>query len=133
MISAGENLLSERLLLLKIADRHGWGTVTEFTEVELARNEVEENKLKKIMKDSELKRAKAREVKLKGVRKPYYQVTGGYRADSPNNRKSGRQEDKLCFICRKPGHIQKDCRSRGAQTQGGGRGRDRDGDRGRGR
>ena len=86
VISAGENLLTERLHLLKIAYQYGWGAVTEFTEVELARNEVEEKKLKKIMKDSELKRAKAREVKLKGVRKPYYQVTGVYRADSPNNR-----------------------------------------------
>ena len=56
VISAGENLLSERLHLLKIADRYGWAAVTEFTEVELARNEVEEKKLKKIMKDSELKR-----------------------------------------------------------------------------
>ena len=36
--------------LLKIADRYGWGAVSEFTEVELARNKVEEEKLKKFMK-----------------------------------------------------------------------------------
>ena len=62
VISAGEKLLSERFHLLKIADHYGWGAVTEFIEVELARNEVEEKKLKKIMKASELKRAKAREI-----------------------------------------------------------------------
>ena len=68
VISAGEKILSDRRHLLKIADRYGWGAVTEFTEVELARNEVEEKKLKKIMKASELKKAKARESKLKGRR-----------------------------------------------------------------
>ena len=53
VISAGEKLLSERFHLLKIADRYGWGAVTEFTEVELARNEVEEKKLKKIMRQNQ--------------------------------------------------------------------------------
>ena len=50
VISAGDKLLSERFHLLKIADRYGWGAVLEFTEVELARNKVEEKKLKKFMK-----------------------------------------------------------------------------------
>ena len=86
VISAGEKILSDRRHLLKIADRYGWGAVTEFTEVELARNEIEEKKLKKIMKASELKKAKARESKFKGRRWPYFQTTGGYRAVSPDNR-----------------------------------------------
>ena len=85
VISAGEKLLSDRFHLLKIADRYGWEAVTEFTEIELARNEVEEKKLRKIMKISELKRAKAREIKSKGGRRPYFQATGGYRVVSPNN------------------------------------------------
>ena len=50
VISVGDKLLSERFHLLKIADRYGWGAVSEFTEVELARNKVEEKKLKKFMK-----------------------------------------------------------------------------------
>ena len=85
VITAGEKLLSDRFHLLKIADRYGWEAVTEFTEIELARNEVEEKKLRKIMKTSELKRAKAREIKSREGRRPYFQATGGYRAVSPNN------------------------------------------------
>ena len=83
VISAGEKLLSERFHLLKIADRYGWEAVTEFTEVDLARNEVEEKKLRKIMKAFELKRAKAREIKV--GRRPCFQATRGYRAVSPDN------------------------------------------------
>ena len=47
VISVGDKLLSERFHLLKIADRYGWGAVSEFTEVELARNKVEEKKFMK--------------------------------------------------------------------------------------
>jgi hypothetical protein len=63
VIKAGEKLLGDRLHLLKIADLYGWGAVTEFTATELARNEAEEKKLKKIVKQNELKQEKAKEKK----------------------------------------------------------------------
>ena len=63
VIETGENLLAERLHLLRIADRFGWGAVQEFTATELARTDEEEKKLKKIMKANEAKLEKQRELK----------------------------------------------------------------------
>ena len=50
IISSYEKLLSERFHS-KIADQYGWAALTEFTQVELARNEVAEKKLKKMMQN----------------------------------------------------------------------------------
>ena len=66
VISAGEKLLSDRFHLLKIADKWGWPAVKEFSEVELARNEQEAKKIKKIMKANEARIGKAREAERKG-------------------------------------------------------------------
>jgi len=63
VISAGESLLEDRLHLLKIADTYGWSAVAEFTATDLARNEAEEKKLKKIAKEKEAKQAKLNERK----------------------------------------------------------------------
>ena len=49
VIETGETLLADRLHLLRIADRFGWGAVSEFTATELARTDEEEKKLKKII------------------------------------------------------------------------------------
>ena len=48
VITTGESLLEDRLHLLKIADTYGWSAVAEFTATDLARDEAEEKKLKKI-------------------------------------------------------------------------------------
>ena len=67
VISSGESVALERLHLLKIADTYGWGAVTEFTAVELARNELEEKKLKKIIKKNEEKLEKAKSARNKST------------------------------------------------------------------
>ena len=67
VVSAGESVALERLHLLKIADTYGWGAVTEFTAVELARNELEEKKLKKIIKKNEEKLEKAKTARTKST------------------------------------------------------------------
>ena len=59
-IKAGEKLLGDRFHLLKIADLYGWDAVEEFTATGLARNEMEEKKLKKIVKQNELKQEKVK-------------------------------------------------------------------------
>ena len=60
VITTGESLLEDRLHLLKIADTYGWSAVAEFTATDLARDEAEEKKLKKIAKELEAKQEKAR-------------------------------------------------------------------------
>jgi hypothetical protein len=78
VIKAGEKLLEDRLHLLKIADLYGWPAVAEFTATVLARNEVEEKKLKKIVKQNELKNEKVREKKqYTGKYNRYTSGTGG--------------------------------------------------------
>ena len=60
VIKAGEAKLGDRLHLLKLADKYGWASVTDFQEEELARSPSEEKKLKRIRKDvEERKREKA--------------------------------------------------------------------------
>ena len=54
-IKAGEQQLSERKHLLKIADSYGWQSAREFMSEELARNEKEE-----VTKDKERVERKAR-------------------------------------------------------------------------
>ena len=50
-IKKGEEYLSERKHLLKIADSYGWNSAKEFLSAELATNEEEENKLQIIRKE----------------------------------------------------------------------------------
>ena len=74
VISAGESLLEDRLHLLKIADTYGWSAVAEFTATDLARDEAEEKKLKKIAKEKEAKQAKLNERKWAAKKKLFGQV-----------------------------------------------------------
>ena len=110
---------------MKIADKWGWPAVEEFTEVQLARNEQEAKKIKKIMKANKARIGKAREVESKGG-KQFSQ--GDYqrrRASSNDYRREEhgterkKKDDRLCFSCNKPGHLSKDCRSQGARSRGG--------------
>ena len=74
VITTGESLLEDRLHLLKIADTYGWSAVAEFTATDLARDEAEEKKLKKIAKEKEAKQAKLNERKWAAKKKLFGQV-----------------------------------------------------------
>ena len=74
VITTGESLLEERLHLLKIADTHGWPAVAEFTATDLARDEAEEKKLKRIVKEKEAKQAKLNDKKWAAKKKLFNQV-----------------------------------------------------------
>ena len=118
VIKAGEKLLEDRLHLLKIADLYGWPAVAEFTATELARNETEEKKLKKIVKQNELRNEKVREKKqYTGRYNGYTSGTGGGSGTYGGNGKSGDSkdretgEDRECFNCGKRGHLQFNCRA----------------------
>ena len=51
VIKSGEVKIGDRLHLLKLADKYGWASVTDFQEEELARSPSEEKKLKRIRKE----------------------------------------------------------------------------------
>ena len=72
VIKTGETLLADRLHLLRIADRFGWGAVSEFTATELARTDEEEKKLKKIIKANEAKLECQRELKKIKAKPSYF-------------------------------------------------------------
>ena len=109
--------MSDRFHLLKIADKWGWPAVEEFTEVELARNEQDAKKIKKIMKANKARIGKAREVESKGGKQRRRASSNDYRREEHGTEK--KKDDRLCFSWNKPGHLSKDCRSQGAKSRGG--------------
>ena len=124
-ISKGEKAVTNRLHLLKVADRFGWSGAIDFEKEELGRNAKEEKLLRQIRKDHESKNEKKSQVKQR-----YPNYGAGGRGDS-KDRKKGVQETvknsgKECYKCGKYGHLQRDCRQKSKD-------RGRDGDRGRGR
>ena len=133
VINAGESAIQERLHLLKIADSYGWGAVSEFTSIELARNDAEERKLKKIIKKNEERAEKVKGDKKEGAgwqtsNRRYSPRRGGeseYRKGTTDEDGS-KTEQRKCYTCGKHGHLSKDChsdRDRASGRGSGGRGR----------
>ena len=81
LLEEGEKLISERQKLIRMADRseHGWATVEEYLEDELAENSDDEKRMQKAeyRAGRKLKAAAAKTIKKKSVRRPE-QVSGAF-------------------------------------------------------
>ena len=126
-LEEGEQLISARQKLIRIADRYGWNTVTEYEEDELADGSDDEKRLYKaeLRVGKKVKSMRAKKKKDQPIRKdwawrPRWQpllsvssssVTQSSPSEIGSRPSVGRPQSTLgpCFECGKVGHLRKSC------------------------
>ena len=117
----GEELSLKRIQLIRFADRETWNTALGYKGGNIALNEKEEKAMKQAVKDEERRSARrkdstgstSRRNKTRSPNRPSYNRSsaGGNSGTSRGNRQYSRvpMSEKICFGCRKMGHIMDDC------------------------
>lgn len=122
----GLSILSERQKLIKIADKHGWDTVNNYVSDPLAKDEADDKKLRKAVKEAEKSREKTkREKEAKSRRSARSRLFTSNQSPFSSNRlgplpsetssrvvlpNDGKKYSQpRCFKCSKIGHMARDC------------------------
>ncbi|XP_020908560.1 uncharacterized protein LOC110246549 [Exaiptasia diaphana] len=124
----GLSLINDRNKLIRIADKHGWDAANNYVCDPLAKDDADDKKIRKAVKEAERSREKSkkeREAKSRRVSRarayafPSYGSSGRFgqtipsAVESPSRVVIGSNDKKLsqprCFRCNKAGHFSRDC------------------------
>lgn len=123
-LEEGKGLLIVRQKHIKMADRsdHGWATVAEYQEDELASDSEDEKKMERAERSAERKLAKSRKRKADSVnrarlkKRDYYSSPREVLSTPPSSSVRGRAAGPSgasrvgpCYNCQEWGHLKKDC------------------------
>ena len=104
LVAEGKKLSKQRMKVLKLADKDGWGTAFEYLSDDLADDENDRKRMKKAKKAAE---AKGKEKE----RRTRYTTEKGYErhATSSTQSASTRKDPRTCWTCGKFGHKANTC------------------------
>ena len=102
-LAVGDKLIDDRIVLMKVAIEFGWSSCAEFDKEEIARNEAEEKKIKRLRKAQTAQKDRERDKKE--------------REEAAKKRKAGDggggrdrfSRSTVCYRCNKTGHIAHNC------------------------